>query len=310
MLSLSTPKVSTILAATDFSKNAGVAIDWACEIAKAHDARLVLFHALMPPVLPTAAPEFVPLPPDVYEAQQEHVKTLIEEQASSLRAAGVKVEPRVQMGHAAPTIVAGAQEEEADLVVLGTRGLTGIKRLILGSVAAKVIRDAPCPVLAVPMEEVEAHRPVRSLLIPTDFSDDAQLAIQAALRMVGPVAAGVKLTLLHVWRIPPITGPWPAHTLELLTKETEANVRRRLDEVAAPLRNAGLEVEITEREGAPADVIDSEAARVNADVIAMGSHGRSGLSRLFLGSVSERTLVAAPCPILTVHHEMQKQGEN
>ncbi len=306
MLSLSTPTVNTVLAATDFSKNAGVALDWACEIAKAHDARLVLFHAFMPPVLPTAAPEFVPLPADVYEAQQEHVKELIEEQAAARRASGVKIEPRIQMGHAAPTIVAGAEQEEADLVVLGTRGLTGIERLFLGSVAAKVIREAPCPVLAVPMDEVEAHRPVRSLLIPTDFSDDAQLAIQAALRMVGPLAAEVKLTLLHVWRIPPVAGPWPANTLELLTKETAAAARRRIDEVAAPLRNAGLEVETKESEGDPAEVIDREAARVNADLIAMGSHGRSGLSRLFLGSVSERTLTAAPCPILTVHHAEQK----
>jgi len=296
--------MNTVVAAVDFSENSVAALDWAQTIAQSHDARLVLCHAVAPPTPPAAAaPEFVALPPSVYAAQENNAREKLEELAGQRRTGEQQVDTRLQVGPASDTVIAIADGEKADLVVVGTRGLTGLKRTFLGSVAARIIREAPCPVLAVPAHENGKHRPIHRLLVPTDFSTDARLAVDAALRLLGPVSAEMKLTLLHVWRVPVIFSPWSTFPMEDLRRSAANDAQRRLEEVAAPLRAEGYEVETTECDGEPADEIDRVAAAVDADVIAMGTHGRSGLSRVFLGSVAERTLPAAPCPVLTVHSE-------
>jgi len=293
-------KVQNVLVATDFSENAQGAIDWAAEVARLHGARLEMFHALQaPPVALT--PEIVPLPPEFYERDREHAERLLDEKAASLRAAGLRVETSLRSGNAADAILDEARREDVDLVVLGVRGTTALARLFLGSVAARVVRDAECPVLAVPREQVGSHRPIHRLLVPTDFSDDATRAVQAAAALLGPVADSKKITLLHVWSIPAGAGiGWPAAGIEPDLGTFVEAARRQLDRAAKPLRDAGYDVETKELEGDPAHVIDEEARAVGADLIAMGTHGHSGLKRLFFGSVAERVLPAAPCPVLTV----------
>lgn len=295
--------MNTVLAAVDFSENSVAALDWAQTIAQSHDARLVLCHVVAPMPPAAAAPEFVALPPSAYEAQENQAREQLEELARQRREDGQQVDTRLQVGPASETVISIADSEKADLVVVGTRGLTGLKRTFLGSVAARIIREARCPVFAVPSHENGKHRPIHRLLVPTDFSADAKLAVDAALRLLGPVSAEMKLTLLHVWRVPVIFSPWSTFPMEDLRRSAAADARRRLEEAAAPLRAEGYEVETKECDGEPADEIDRVAADVGADVIAMGTHGRSGLSRVFLGSVAERTLPSAPCPVLTVHSE-------
>ncbi len=295
------PAVKTVLAAMDFSENAARALDWAQDLARVHNARLVLFHAVAPPIGPAAVPEFVNLPPDIYEQQKECSRELLNEEVAKRRRSGVEIEARMEVGPSGPAIIDAAVEENADLVVVGTRGLTGLKRTFLGSVAARLIRDAPCPVLAVPATEEDVHRPVRRVLAPTDFSGDSGLAVETTIRMLGPVSEGMKVTLLHVWRVPVILSPWGTFPIERIRRQTANDAQRKLEEIATPLRDAGFDVETTECEGEPADAIDQEASRIGADLIAMGTHGRSGISRVFFGSVAERTLPTAPCPVLTVH---------
>lgn len=293
-------KVRNVLVATDFSENAHGAIAWAAEVARIHGARLEMFHALQaPPVAIT--PEIVPLPAEFYERDREHATKLLTDKADELRATGLTVETSLRSGAAAEAIVEEAAREDVDLVVVGARGTTALERLFLGSVAAHVVRDATCPVLAVPPEQVGAHRPIHRLLVPTDFSDDAQRAVEAAVTILGPVADTKKVTLLHVWSIPTGAGlGWPAAGIEPDLAGFVEAARRQLEESAKPLRDAGYDVDTKELEGEPAHVIDEEARAVGADLIAMGTHGHSGLRRLFFGSVAERVLPAAPCPVLTV----------
>lgn len=295
--------METILAATDFSVNSAGAADWAEQIARARGARLVLCHAV-PPVPPaTAAPEFIALPPEVFEQEEQRAREFLDGEAAKRRSADLTVETRIRVGPASQTIVEMAAEEKADLLVVGTRGRTGLERTFLGSVAARCIREAACPVFSVPPHERENLRPIHRLLVPTDFSDDAKLAVDVALKLLGPVSAEMKLTLLHVWRTPIIFSPWSSFPMPDLERGASEEAKKRLEEVAAPLRAEGYEVDTKERSGEPADEIDRVAGEVGADVIAMGTHGRSGLSRVFLGSVAERTLPTAPCPVLTVHSE-------
>ncbi len=293
-------KLQKVLVATDFSENAQGAIEWAAQVARVHGVPLELFHALQaPPVALT--PEIVPLPPEFYERDRVHAQQLLDHNAVALRSSGLDVEVSLRSGSAADAIVEEAGRTEVGLVVVGARGMTALERLFLGSVAARVVRDATCPVLAVPQEQVGAHRPIHTLLVPTDFSDDASRAVEAAMAILGPVSEAKRIILLHVWTIPPGAGlGWPVAGLEPDLTAFVAGAREQLEAAAKPLREAGFEVETKEREGDPAHVIDEEAREAGADLIAMGTHGHSGLKRLFFGSVAERVLPAAPCPVLTV----------
>ena len=294
-------RMQTVVAATDFSVNAQGAIDWAAQLARTHGARLVLVHALLPPISPTAAPEFVPLPAEAYEEERKRAEEALAERAAALRKTGCEVEADLQPGSAVSTVLEAVDRWKADVLVAGTRGLTGFKRVLLGSTAARFVREAACPVLTVHPDEASRHRPIHRILVPTDFSDDAALALTVAGKVVGPVTDHARVTLLHVFRLPhEIVTPWPAPVLIQASRDIESEARQRLEEVAKPLRELGLDVDVLAREGYPPEIIDEEARRIDADLIAMGTHGRSGLKRLFLGSTAERVLPAAPCPVLTV----------
>jgi nucleotide-binding universal stress UspA family protein len=291
-------RMATIVAATDFSGTAEGATDWGAQLARTHGARLVLVHALLPAITPTAAPEFVPLPAEIYEEERRAVKEALEKRAAALRQTGCTVETQLEIGPAVSTILDATLRYKADLLVVGTRGLTGFKRILVGSTAARLVRDASCPVLTV-HPEATRHRPVHRILVPTDFSQDAARALEAAGRILGPVIDHARVTLLHVYRTTQdIVTPWPAPVLVEASRDVETGAGSCS---TRPLRRPEpASKSSSRRAGYPAEVIDEEARRIAADVIAMGTHGRSGLKRLFLGSTAERVLPAAPCPVLTV----------
>jgi nucleotide-binding universal stress UspA family protein len=136
--------IRTILHPTDFSPPSGYAFELACALARDYGARLVLLHVKPPPqVLFGKAGPVVAEPPDL--------RSTLQEQLDQLRPAGTasQVERRLLEGDAAAEIVNTAREVGSDLVVMGTHGRTGLRRLLMGSVAEQVVRKAPCPVLTV-----------------------------------------------------------------------------------------------------------------------------------------------------------------
>jgi len=136
--------VETILHPTDFSKPSEYAFRLACSLARDHGARLVVVH-VAPPVL--AYGELVPLPPVNYKElvwEEFHKLETMEPWVRSLR-----IETKFYEGEPGEKIVEAAREVTADMVVMGTHGRTGLRRLLMGSVAEEVLRNAPCPVLTV-----------------------------------------------------------------------------------------------------------------------------------------------------------------
>lgn len=289
----------TIVAATDFSDDAACAAAWAKEIARQHGARIVLIHAFVAEAVP--APEFVPLPPQYYEEIHGEARHRLDAEAAALRGAGVEVTAEVVLSSPALGVVDAARRHGADLIVAGTRGRTGWKRALLGSTAARLLREAPCPVLTVHRQDTGHPRPVRTVLVPTDFSEDAALAADAAARFLGATGTGPqRLVLLHAYRVPIEAMHLPAQVLMEAIRTTADAARNSLDALATKLQRPGLTVEPMARQGYPPDVIIEQAAVAGADLIAMGTHGRSGLGRMLLGSTAERVLATAPCPVLTV----------
>jgi nucleotide-binding universal stress UspA family protein len=144
-------EIKTILVATDFSETASKAIETAVAFAKKFGAQLILLHAYrveIPMASPMTAGGYV-LPDGFFEQLGSHARAQVEATAKEIEADGVKAIGIAVEQSAAIAIVEEAKERSVDLIVIGTRGLTGLKHVALGSVADRVARTATCPVLTV-----------------------------------------------------------------------------------------------------------------------------------------------------------------
>lgn len=144
-------KIKTILVATDFSETATKAIETAVEFAKKFEAQLIVLHAYrveIPMASPMTAGGYV-LPDGFFEQLGNHARTEVEATAKAITARGVETTGIAVEQSASIAIVEEARSRSVDLIVMGTRGLTGLKHVALGSVADRVARTAPCPVLTV-----------------------------------------------------------------------------------------------------------------------------------------------------------------
>ena len=143
-------KVRTILVPTDFSEDAGEALSTAEKLAKIFDAKVAVLHAYHVDVaIASPIAGGYSIPPGFYEELRSSAALQVEKIAEQLGAEGVDAIGVVSQEPAAHAIVAEAKRLPADLIVIGTRGRTGIKHVVLGSVAERVVRTAPCPVLTV-----------------------------------------------------------------------------------------------------------------------------------------------------------------
>ena len=138
-----------ILCATDFSDTAEAAWGVACELARVHRAELELVHVFVELPLYSVAEMPGPGVAQIWEEQRAWVQKTLDERAASARSTGVLVRTHLKAGTPAAAIVDIMVETGADLIVIGTHGRTGLDRLIIGSVAERVVRLAPCPVLTV-----------------------------------------------------------------------------------------------------------------------------------------------------------------
>jgi len=136
-----------IVVATDFAESAERALACAVQLARRHAAELILLHVYMDlPAYPEITAGQVEA---IYEEQRGWIESALERRARSARGEGLLARAVLRTGSPAPTIAEMAREEDADLIVVGSHGRSGLDRLILGSVAERVVRLASCPVLVV-----------------------------------------------------------------------------------------------------------------------------------------------------------------
>ena len=144
-------QIKTILVATDFSNDADAAVETAIELTKAFGAKLELFHAYhveIPPIYAGFGGDFT-RPEDILGPIREGAEATMNRLVEEVAAKGVPVQGRIAMDHASRAILEEAERVLADLIVIGTRGLTGLEHLVLGSTAERVLRLAHCPVMTV-----------------------------------------------------------------------------------------------------------------------------------------------------------------
>lgn len=301
----------SLLVPLDGSSFGEQALPLALTLARRAGAGVVLSHVHQPVTSPYTGSELVcDLTLDT--TLREHEREYLEQTACRVTGmAGVLATPVVLDGLVADALREQALALGADLVVLATHGRGPLSRFWLGSVADKLVRDMPMPVLLVhPREgppDLAADVPVRRILVPLDGSALAE-------QILGPAVAVGRLTeaeyrLLRV--IEPVVFPGP-HRARYAPDDLDPVLLGRLKEEAACYlnrladrlreRSLRVETEVTVHPSAAAAILDA-AAVYGIDLIALETHGRGGLARLVLGSVADKVVRGATVPVL-VHHPL------
>ena len=292
--------IQRVLVGTDFSETSEAALQWGVAIARAHDAQVAVVHALR---VPSFVTPYVPIPPEIdLELEQKALERLAEVERR-LGAAGTKVSTEIRHDDPASALRDAALQGKADLVVVGTHGQSRLEHLLLGSVAERVLSIAPVPVLLVHPEDFDRHRPLHRVLVPTDFSEEARRSATVALELIGARGKG-ELILAHAYHMPVEYAAYGTLPLNWNFLEEASNAAKtELQKWATELSSSGWKVTTVAAEGTPAGVIERLAKEREVDLIAMGTHGRSVLRELVLGSVAKRVVQRAPCPVLTVRRQ-------
>ena len=302
-LKLESDPLARIVVATDFSETASLALDRAIDIATRHQSEIALVHVMEPDMPPMAAPEMVVLPPNFEDLIQEACLEGLRHSAARVRASGIPVSEHLERGRAATRIAETADALAADMILIGSRGNTRFKQLLLGSVAEEVVRVAQRPVLTVHPGDERPIEPVRRLLFPTDFSAASEQAMAVAIRLL--IGSGeTKIILVHTYHLTPSIVPlggFRGGVVPLFVDNAEHLAERETRPAANALRDRGFDVDVRVARGDPAEVVTELAGEEDIDLIVMGTRGHSKIRQLLLGSTAERVVEHAPCPVLTVH---------
>ncbi|QFU84618.1 universal stress protein [Natronorubrum aibiense] len=210
--------------------------------------------------------------------------------------AGASVESDVRRGTPRDRILEYADEHDTDLIVMGSHGRRRVGRLALGDETQGVVRDAPMPVLVVrASDDIRKIYPYDRVLVPTDGSEHATAALEHGIETAADVGA-----TLHLLSVVNITRYGSDAETDRLVAHLEANARTALDTAAATATERGVDVRTAVTVGTVHREIVSYADREGVDLLVLGTHGRSGVDRELLGSVTERVLRLAPAPVFTV----------
>ncbi|WP_340101425.1 universal stress protein [Salinibaculum salinum] len=230
---------------------------------------------------------------ETYDRLVEAANEILDEYIDHAEGEGVEADAVHNFGDPARRIVEYTAENDIDHVVIGSHGRTGFSRVLLGSVAEKVVRRAPVPVTVV-RGDVKTGR--KNLLVPIDNSEQAKNALDYALERYPDSS----ITLLNVFS----RGP-PESYLERRGKDYD-NLRARRREWLGRLaaeRDQGGEIETEVVIGDPARKINEYVVDQDIEHIVMGSHGRDRFARILLGSVAEMVVRRAPVPVTVVREQ-------
>lgn len=202
------------------------------------------------------------------------------------------VSARLEIGKPAEAILAAAEKERADLIVMGARGVGPVRELLLGSVSHRIVTHAPCSALIV----ARPMGALRHLLLAVQGEEDAEAGVKFLIAK--PFRETVQVTVLTV--LPFAESMWPTgvSVTEAQQQQLLESARGFVDGVASRLTAGGYQATGSVTLGAPAIAITVWAATTKPDLILMGSHGRRGVTRFLLGSISHAVLHQAPCPVL------------
>ena len=286
--------MNTIVLGTDGSPASRRATEFAVVLAEATSAPL---HIVSAWALPTPTLAFS-MPLDVREledAARERAEGAVQAAAKLAERAEVQTETRVVNGDPVDGICSEAEGCNAGLVVVGSRGWSTARRLLLGSVSLAVLAHADRPVLVVRGdEEINLEHP--KILLATDGSVPARRATAVALELAQ--ATGWPLHAISVWTLSTGVASCAYGLLPELIRQAREKAEKVLDELAVEADATGVELHRRVSGGPPAMTICEEAADLGATIVVLGSRSLRARQRFLFGSVSNTVVHEAPCPVL------------
>ncbi|RMD90895.1 MAG: universal stress protein [Calditrichaeota bacterium] len=295
--------INKILFPTDFSKCSDQAFVHALFLARQHNAELHMLHAI-------ALHEDDPYNPAHHFPDKEEIHNRLKGIADSQMDAllekydlkDVKIKKLQKRGISpAPVILDYAREEDIDLIVMGTHGRRGISHILLGSVAEEVVRVAKCPVLTIrEQKEPKSIEAFEKILVPVDFSEHSKSAVAHAKAITATYKA--RLYLLHVIEesIHPafyVTGK--SSVFELIP-DIESKSKEFMAKLVKETKGPAVETEYFVLEGRAAQEIVKFSDKNDIDLIVIATHGLTGIEHFLLGSITEKVIRMANCPVFTV----------
>jgi nucleotide-binding universal stress UspA family protein len=292
-----------LLVPLDGSALAESALPWAAQLARTHDASVVLARVVpWPMAFWTAGYISAQLYDEVQAAEHDAANAYLRKVQARLRADRIPVETLVRNGFPGESILELAEQCGAAAIVMATHGRGGISRLVVGSVAEHVVQDATIPVLLVPAHAAgQGPGTFARILVPLDGSPLAERALDLAQDVA---AAGTTLCLVRV--VAPVERTLAGVTADDRYVDYDATARAvaeaeaYLHQVADTLRIGRCAVETTVRTGTPGEQILAAAHELSADLVVLATHGRTGAQRWLLGSVADTVVRGAHTAVFMV----------
>ncbi|MFI5324091.1 MAG: universal stress protein [Thermodesulfobacteriota bacterium] len=299
-------EIKKILWATDGSGEAEVALAYAKYIAGLSGAEIIGVHV-------------IPLPVQLlFESLREEDKEFMEWKSkvemrvsdrfvdvrNELLHSGIKFDGVILKGIPSDKIREFSRLRKVDLIVMGKQGHGILESVMVGSETVKVLKSSNVPVLAVKKPDPGKEIKFGKILVPLDLADDNETALNYALDL--SALSGAQVTVVYALRLDMYAQDMPAGALDIVIKQSREELRNRTSEINSKYessrgKSVKNEIETEVIHGlSPAISIANYASRNNIDLIVINTHGRTGLKRLILGSVTERIIPESPCSVMAL----------
>lgn len=282
-----------LLLATDGSQFSEGAVREAIRLAKQCSSTLSAISVI------ETNPEYETIAPQLLEREEKAARQNLEAVKAQAKKEGVECAITILEGQDSYNyITEEAAKSKASMIIMGRQGRTGLKRLAMGSTTARVIGHAPCTVLVVPRTAQVAFK---NIVVATDGSRYSSAAASEAIGIAKKNSSSLTvISVVPAELATPTDVDFVVSQREHLAEKEMHSAEQNAKAVKEAAQKAGVNVQAFVMTGKPADAIIETARDKNADLIVVGSHGRTGLEKLLMGSVAERVIVLANCAVLVV----------
>lgn len=290
--------IKTILCATDFSEYFRFTIDWGIWLSNWFSARMLVFHAI-PSARDALYATNVSVTGRSIDADLEQTRQRLEALMAERR---VHWEPLLAYGDSVENLIPLVSSRNIDLVVAASYGLSGLKRMLLGTVVERMARSLDCPLWVVRANraEVPSQGGIRKIAVACDFAEESRGVLETAGKLAD--AFGAEVCLVHAIEAPldeaviePTTGPY-----EEVQRELQHRLRKRLEELFSDASATEKQVDTAVLQGHPGEEIPQHARQWDADLIVVGVRPQGKVKKVLRGSTTEALLRRAPCAVLAI----------
>lgn len=291
--------VKKVLCATDLSPCSQHALSVAAEVAEAYDATLIVVH-----IVELWDERYDFLVKDLGKRLAEDARAKVAQELEHLgKSESVPVEVLIRKGHAGVELLRAIKESGADLVVVGSHGKGAIDRVLLGSIAERLLHVSPVSVL---VARPSPHPDITRIVAGIEASPTAEAGLEWAVDLARREKLG-SISVINSFEVP--TGYLEAGmTYESARKKMHEIHEIDIDRMLAKRKGDAVKIEPHIEEGPTAETIVKFASQQEADLIVLGTHGQSRLAAFFLGSVTQKVVRIAPMSVLAVKSSKHRQS--